>query len=75
MLKKDKPIKLNKKTELIVTRKEEYTDVFGRKGIRVVKLLSTEDVNLGSLNNPQNTDLIEFEWRDKENKNIFGLRD
>jgi len=75
MLKKDKPIKLNKKTELVVTRKEEFKDAFGRRGIRIVRLLSDEDVNLGSLNNPQNTDLIEFEWRDKENKNIFGLRD
>ncbi len=68
------PMKFNKDSEVIVTRKvNEFIGEDGIRRIRVKKQVLKKPLQLGSLVHPKNTDVIEVKSSIKRKlKNIFG---
>jgi hypothetical protein len=61
-------IRLAKNTEFWVKRVvEEYEDEYGRKMIKTQWQRQKDDLNMGSIKNPQNQDVIAVKWIDKPN--------
>jgi len=67
--------KYDKETECITERiVDEWTDIeTGQKHRKILKSVEENNINLGSMKNPKNTDIISIEWRDTSRPKFDGI--
>jgi hypothetical protein len=73
----NKEIKLDNNTRFLVSRiVRQYTDSNGRRVNEVKEFIMDKPLELGSLNDPKNTDVVGVAWEDtkptSKKKSIFG---